>query len=136
MNALGRTKQRWMFWQQRQRALVMTRCRGRCEAPGCPAEAREAHHCFGRRHIIGEPLASHRSMLAGLCRKCHRDMTVNPVCPLALTLQRTAVERAAEGFTVPAALLLDGDYDDAARYIERHLTDRGQMDELREAAGV
>lgn len=53
-----------------------------------------------------------------------------------MTLQRTAIERAAEGFTVPAALLLDGDHVDAARYIERHLIDRGQMEELREVAGV
>jgi hypothetical protein len=93
LTGFGRGAQRWANWRARQRAAVMARCRGRCEAPGCYADAREAHHCFGRRHIIGEPLASHRTMLAGLCRECHRLVTVEPVCAVALTLQRAAIER-------------------------------------------
>lgn len=136
VNANGRTEQRWILWRARQRAYVMVRCRGRCEAPDCLNNAREAHHCFGRRHIIGEPLASHRAMLAGLCRDCHHAVTVEPVCGLALHLQWAAVQRAAQAFTVPAALLLDEDAAGAARYIERHLIARGEMDELREMAGL
>jgi hypothetical protein len=114
----------------------MSRCRGRCEAPDCKADAREAHHCFGRRHVIAEPLASHRAMLAGLCRDCHRLVNVEPVSRLAQHLQCEAIERAVYAFKVPAVWMVEGTAIDAARYIERTLEARGEMTAMREDAGL
>jgi hypothetical protein len=75
-------------------------------------------------------------MLAGRSREYHHAVTVNPISALATHLQRAAIHRAAYGFDVPAVLLVDSDPAGAAWYIERHLIDRGQMDGLREAAGI
>jgi hypothetical protein len=75
-------------------------------------------------------------MLAGLCRECHHTVSVQPTCGLATHVQWTAIERATQEFTTPAVLLLDGAAIDAAKYIERHLIDRGEMDQLREVAGI
>jgi hypothetical protein len=136
LNANGRSRQRWERWRARRRAAVMARCRGRCEAPGCRNDAREAHHCFGRRHIIGEPLASHQTMLAGLCRDCHRMVTKQSKGWVTLHLRWVAIAMAAQTFTVPAMPLFDGDAIDAAKYTERHLDDSGELDQLRDEAGL
>jgi hypothetical protein len=75
-------------------------------------------------------------MLAGLCRECHHSATVDPAGRIARYLQMEAVKRAAQDFTVPAACLVGSGPISAARYIERHLLERGEMDALREAAGI
>jgi hypothetical protein len=55
-------------------------------------------------------------------------VTTEPSCAHALQLQRAALERAAWAFTIPAVLLVDGTAIDAARYIERTLEGRGDLD--------
>jgi hypothetical protein len=87
-------------------------------------------------HDPCEPHASNHAVLAGLCRECHHAVTIEPASPLAIGLQCKAIDRAARSFTISAVMLLDDGPTGAARYIERHLGDRGEMEVLKEVAGL
>jgi hypothetical protein len=107
----GTSALRWQQWRNRQRALVALRNDGRCEGYECRALATDWHHVFGRRHIIAEPLASHHTMTAGLCRDCHNHMHNNPASFAAQMVHRDALDRGARWFHSPpfaeASLLED-----------------------------
>lgn len=62
-------------WRFRNRLEALARAGGRCEH--CREHRWQelvAHHAFGRRNVISEPLASHHVLLAVLCEDCHRDV--------------------------------------------------------------
>src|ERR1700722_12379333 len=78
IRARGKQAARWTQWRNRQRALVAMRSEGRCEGYECRARSEDLHHVFGRRHIVAEPLASHHTMCAALCRSCHNLSHLEP----------------------------------------------------------
>lgn len=108
LRSSGTTTQRWAKWRHKNAVTVRIRSGGQCEAEKlwpdtagrCPNDAADWHHVFGRRHIIAEPLASHHTMTAALCRECHNAAHRNerPLLPL---LQQAALERASHFFFLP-----------------------------------
>ena len=134
MRERGASTLRWQRWRNDQRVAVWSRCRGVCEARGCTAKAREWAHCFGRRNIIGEPLASHKTMTCGLCVEHHHEMDRDPHSAVAVDQRTAAIERAAAHFGV-ALMIPAGDLMGAARAIEDALKESGEWDLLLEAAG-
>jgi hypothetical protein len=60
----------------------------------------ESHHVFGRRNVVGEPLASHHTFLAGLCRECHHEVTVHPGSLKERLLMAEALTRAYREFDI------------------------------------
>lgn len=96
MNARGVTTKRWESWRRSQAAVCKRRNFGQCE--GCNATATEVHHVFGRRNVIGEPLASHATMTSHLCHLCHVLVTTDPACAAADRLRAAALERALRAF--------------------------------------
>lgn len=127
LNARGRVKARWVQWQARQRALLFQRGRGRCELE-CGALATEAHHVFGRRNQIAEPMASHVTLLAALCSDCHRRVTVEPASADASRLRTEAMGRARARFGVAADVLSPWTLEEAMRA-------SGQWDQLLAESG-
>ena len=126
-------------WRNEQRVKVWERCRGVCESTGCTMAAREWAHCFGRRHIIAEPLASHKTMTCGLCVAHHHEMDRDPASNLALVQKLRALVRATEFFGVGdfdvAGYVDADDANGAARAIEDALKSSGEWERLLEAAG-
>jgi hypothetical protein len=105
LRSAGTTTQRWANWRHKNAVIVRRRSLGQCEAEQsagrrCQHEAEDWHHVFGKRHIIAEPLASHHTMTAALCRECHNaaHRSEHPLLPL---LQRAALDRAAHFFFLP-----------------------------------
>jgi hypothetical protein len=139
LRATGTRHARWIGWQQQQRAVVMSRCHGRCEASGCANPAEEWHHCFGRRHIIAEPLASHHTMTAGLCGNHHRALTRGLLPSVDRELMAAALMRAVSRFKIPVLLTESHDSRDelcgAARAIEDALRSDDRWQALCEEAG-
>ena len=132
LRARGASTLRWESWRTKQRAQVSARARGRCEIPHCPNPAQEWHHTMGRRHIIGEPLASHHTFGAGICAEHHREVTRTPGGFVDEQLKRAAIERAERWFGVHT----EGDLEGRARALEDALKASGEWDRLREQAGV
>lgn len=133
MRERGASTLRWQRWRNQQRADVWLRCLGICEATDCTAKAVEWAHCFGRRHIIAEPLASHKTMTCGLCVDHHREMDRDPNSIVAMDMRTAAIVRAAEFFNLEP--LLAGDIIGSARAIEDDLKASIEWDRLLEAAG-
>jgi hypothetical protein len=100
---------------------------GRCEAYGCRKRSVDLHHCFGRRQTIGEPLASHHTMTAGLCRDCHRLVHREPAGFVNRLLQGTALERGAVWWNVPDP--------SSAEVLEQALKTNGHWNDLLVDAG-
>jgi hypothetical protein len=124
---LGKGTQRWSQWRQRQRALVAQRNYGRCEGYECRALATDWHHVFGKRHIIAEPLASHHTMTAGLCRDCHNHIHNNPASFAAQIVRKDALDRGARWFHSPPFA--------EASLLEDWLRATGEWEDLCVAAG-
>src|SRR5580704_13247978 len=95
----GASTNRWRQWRKRQAALTAMRFAGKCEGQ-CGGKAEDLHHVFGRRHIIAEPLASHHTMTAALCRTCH-NAAHRGERPLTPILQIAALGRACAWFRLP-----------------------------------
>ncbi len=123
LQARGKGTIRWQQWRNRQRALVALRSQGKCEAPKCEERATDWHHVFGRGHIISEPLASHHTMTAGLCRTHHRA-TERKERPLTPILQLAALQRVAAWFRLPDIP------HDQVRTVEAMLRAEGEWDRL------
>lgn len=133
MRERGASTLRWQRWRDDQRKAVWARCRGVCEASGCTMAAREWAHCFGRRHIIAEPLASHKTMTCGLCVVHHHEMDRDPASDVAAELKWAAIARAVTHFDVEPAP--GSDPKGVATAIEDTLRASGEWDRLLEAAG-
>lgn len=71
VKARGPVKDRWAAWREQERAAVMERAQSVCEHCTFPKVALEWAHGFGRRQIVGEPLASSRFMTFAFCPICH-----------------------------------------------------------------
>lgn len=128
MRQTGASTQRWAQWRKRQSALVAMRYAGKCEGHRCTQKADELHHVFGRRHIIAEPLASHHTMCAALCRDCHRA-THRGEKPITPILQLAALGRAAAWWRLPDIPI------DGVRTIEAMLRSEGEWERLCKDAG-
>ena len=137
MRERGASTVRWQRWRNDQRIAVWARCRGVCESTGCTMAAREWAHCFGRRHIIAEPLASHKTMTCGLCVDHHHEMDRDPNSIVALEQRMEAISRATAFFKLRDTYLAGGEGNPvgAARAIEDALKASAEWDRLREAAG-
>lgn len=124
INKHGASAGRWSQWRKRQAALVALRFAGKCEGNRCDSKADELHHVFGRRHIIAEPLASHHTMCAALCRDCHRaaHRGEKPLLPM---LQLAALGRVCAWFSLPQV-----DDPQNVRTIEAMLRAEGEWDWL------
>ena len=94
MKPIGKRTQRWAAWRRKNYGLLALRCRGVCE--GCGGRTPlDPHHVIGRE---SEPFSSHVSLLAGLCRSCHRAVTGEPGSGIELTLNAMLMERAEARF--------------------------------------
>ena len=121
LRAKGKGTLRWEQWRKRQRALVAIRADGQCEAPRCKENPTDWHHIWGRGHLVSEPLASHHTMTAGLCRT-HHNATTRGERPLTPILQLASLQRVCAWFRLPqiepsavrtieAILKADGDWE-------------------------
>lgn len=128
-----RSSRRWISWRGKQRVVAMSRALRWCEAPQCKHKASEAHHTFGRRHLVAEPLASHATLLAALCPDHHREATLEPQGELQRHLQEMALRRAQRewpGLSFSSVSLVG-----RARELERLLRRGEEWQRLCEAAG-
>lgn len=89
----GPVAARWETHRRRSRAVVMARAYGRCEVPGCRAEATEWAHMFGRRHLVAEPHASSPELTAALCRSHHQGIDRGLLPDTQLVLRWAACQR-------------------------------------------
>jgi hypothetical protein len=116
-------------WQDEQRGAAITRARRWCEAPGCTKRGDAWHHLFGRRNIIGEPLASWAPFTVWLCQiPHHRAMHEEPDIQLIDTLRFRGLDLGIVQLNV-ASVVMD-DSVEWARFIERKLVAAHARDEL------
>lgn len=101
LKQVGKRALRWAAWRRKNYGLLALRCRGVCEGCGSRAPL-DPHHVFGRQD---EPFSSHVSMLAGLCRDCHNQITGMPWSginsDLARKVNSAADERRRKTFPWP-----------------------------------
>lgn len=73
------------------RALVVARCTGRCEWPGCRRSAVDVHHRLNRksggRHGAARERINQAGWLLGACRP-HHDRVTNPVGEVRAEVER------------------------------------------------
>ena len=133
LKARGISTKRWEKWRARQRDLVMEkRGNGDCEARDtfgkrCAIGADQWHHCFGRGHVVAEPLASHHTMTCGLCFGHHRHVHTKPAGLVARVLKSEALIRGAAWFALPTV--------QDVRELERVLRMTGAWEQLLADAG-
>jgi len=138
MSMRGKVSARFDRWRRDQAARVNLRAGFRCEAVldgvRCRTASRDGDHVWGSRSRISEPLLSHSSQIAALCRAHHDQAGVEPNGELRQFLQRRAIEWAQQKW--PHIRLTPGEPVDQIRELERLLKDGDEWQRLVEEAGL
>jgi len=124
LRARGAKTERWERWHARSRRVVFGRVlrnRGRCEAPGCQAQATEWCHLVGRGNLVAEPFTSLPELTAGLCRDHHNAIDRHLDDDLRRALTRRGYEWLVEWYEVrtPAEDAGDDPLDLVREYVRR-----------------